>query len=161
MRSLVIVSMLLASLMSASTAQAQDPPISRIPPGEDVITVVRKGDPAPYTGQLFDPSTAIRWGNALEQYKVRLKIDIEAVESTCTVEKDYRDKLLATEKTHASEVLRLHQVELEAARKRAQALEAELDNPPWYRTVGFGAALGGAAALGAVILGVVIVNSGS
>jgi len=49
-----------------------------IPPGKDKIETVLSGAPAPFSGQLFDPSTALRWANYLQQCKAKLVTDVEA-----------------------------------------------------------------------------------
>lgn len=49
-----------------------------IPPGKDRIEPVTAGAPSPFSGQLFDPSTALRWANYLQQCKTRLITDVEA-----------------------------------------------------------------------------------
>jgi hypothetical protein len=56
-----------AFLFFAFPAGAQ--PLTAVPPGEDQIFVVAKGQPAPVQGQLFDTPTAIRWGNYLQPAK--------------------------------------------------------------------------------------------
>ena len=135
--------------------------VQAIPPGEDVIVSVKKGEPSPISGQVFSTDTALRWGNWLEQYRVRLTLDVALERKLCETETSYQERVLAAEKKHAAEVLRLYQQEIAVKHARIQELEKEIESPPWYRTPEFGAALGAGATLGAVILGVVIVNSGS
>lgn len=54
------------------------PTVVAIPAGSDRIVSLRQGEPAPFTGHLFDPPTAMRWGNFLEQYRVRLDVDVRS-----------------------------------------------------------------------------------
>ena len=125
-----------------SIVLAQTPPIEANPPGEDKIEPINKGDPAPYSGQLFDPMTALRWGNWLQQYKLRLRLDVEKEQEICAAKTKFHLQLLNIEETRAKAVekdLRLRLKTSEAARLTA---EDEARNPPWYRTVWFGAGVG-------------------
>lgn len=71
--------LLVLSLSSSAMAQEYKPaPLVPIPPGDDLILSLKQGEPAPFSGQLFDSKTAVRWANFLEQAKLRLKIDVEA-----------------------------------------------------------------------------------
>lgn len=118
------------------------PPIQVIPPGDDVIVPLRKGLPAPFTGQLYDPNTSLRWANWLQQYKYRLKWDVLAVTQLCTVETGYRDSLLLIEKERAGKV------EIDLTERLGRSEEARLNaeeearNPPWYSTTTFGVFIG-------------------
>lgn len=137
-----------AVFLLTSMVFAQAAPIRRIPEGEDRITSMTQGQEAPYSGQLFDPPTALRWANALEQYKMRLEDDVEREKQVCEIKTEYSEKVLAAEKERAVIVeadlrIRLHRSE--QARLKA---EHELRNPTWYRTTWFGVVTGvvGAAA---------------
>lgn len=113
---------LVAVLLIPSFALAEEPlpapAVITFPPGDDNITAVKKGEAAPYAGQLFDENTSLRWAMWLQQYKLRYGIDLRAQQQACAVvvkheddyrtieaernaksEKDLRDRLLATEKT--------------------------------------------------------------
>src|SRR5690606_16021630 len=92
---------LLVVTLLASNAAAQASPVESIPPGDDHIEPIRKGQPAPYDGQLFDPSTALRWANWLQQYKYRLKLDVEYEQNICKVELEHKSDLLKAEETRA------------------------------------------------------------
>ena len=132
---------LIAALLIPSLALAEDPlptpSIVTYPPGADNITGVKKGEPAPYAGQLFDDATALRYAMWLEQYKLRYGTDLQAQQETCKVlvaregvyraieaernaksEKDLRDRLMAAEKARF-------------------AAEETLRNPPIWKEPGF------------------------
>jgi hypothetical protein len=129
------IALILAVVLLVNPAYAQPKPVQDIPPGEDNIVVVKKGDPAPFTGQLFDPSTALRWANWLEQYRLRLKADVELEQKRgelgtalwqqkYTIQKDF------------------YEVQLAQALKDKEALTVRLNDRPWYTTVWFGSVLG-------------------
>lgn len=129
---------LLVFLLSSSIAYGQSPPIETIPPGEDVITPLHKGDAAPYSGQLFDIDTSIRWGNWLQQYKYRLEWDVTKVEKTCKVQENYYKDLLQIEKDRAKKV----EVDLTDRLKKAEEERIQAEDTPWYNTTEFGVVLG-------------------
>lgn len=138
---------------------AQTPPIQTIPPGDDKIEPVHKGQTAPFDGQLFDPLTAMRWGNWLQQYKYRLIWDVSKEQEVCKVEKKYRDDLLKAEEKRATTVekdLRERLARSEQARLKA---EEEARNPAWYNTRTFGVAVGVVATVGIVALSVWAINA--
>ena len=123
-------------------AQAQQAPIATIPPGEDRITAVEKGKLVPYTGQLFDVDTAIRWAFWLQQYKFRLEEDVKTEKKYCAVQIEHREGLLEVEKERNAQVEKdLRQRLLQSEQARLQA-EEEARNPPWYDTMEFGVIVG-------------------
>ena len=122
---------------------AQTAPVTDVPPGEDVIVVVKKGDPAPFTGQLFDNATSLRWGNWLLQYKLRLKIDVEYIQRVDAAELEYQKKLVTIEQTKYLSVT----TELQ---KTVTGLQNQLANPPFYQTFWFGMTVGVALSVVAV-----------
>lgn len=142
---------LIVALLLPSFAAAQTPPIEAIPPGEDKIVVLKEGESAPFPGQLFDPYTAIRWANWLQQYKYRLDADVKREQALCSAKGDYQDKVLTAEKIRAQTVetdLRARLLRSEQARLKA---EEELRNPSWLNTREFGIVLGSSVSL--LILG--------
>lgn len=117
-------------------------PIQTVPPGEDKITVLPKGEKAPYSGQLFDDPTALRWANWLQQYKIRLKADVEREQKMCVARMGYYKKLNKIEKERNQKIeadLRLRLKRAEEARMKA---EHEARNPPWYESRTFGIIVG-------------------
>lgn len=138
---------LLVLLLIPSLAGAQE--VATIPPGNDKITPLKLEQPAPYPGMLFDYDTALRWGNWLKQYKLRLRVDVERERERGEVKLDAAKKELKLtvdtykkiEKDHRARILRLE--------KRNIALQEELNNPAWYKTRTFGIIVG-VVATGAV-----------
>lgn len=112
-----------------------DEPVQAVPPGEDRIEAVKKGDPAPFDAQCFDQPTAIRWGNYLVQYKYRLKLDHGYLRALDEANDEYNKKLLQAEKDKYNDVV--PKLEYENSELRRQ-----LDNPPFYKTVWLGVVLG-------------------
>lgn len=131
----------LAAFLIPALALAEEPlpapSIVTFPPGEDNIASVKKGEPAPYAGQLYDNDTALRWAMWLQQYKLRYGTDMQAQQESCKVqvardgvyraiesdrnaksEKDLRDRLVADEKARLE-------------------VEEKLRNPPFWKEPGF------------------------
>jgi hypothetical protein len=140
---------------------AAHPPVESIPPGTDKIVPLAKGEEAPFGGQLFDPSTAIRWGNWLMQYKYRLVWDVELEQKVCTEEKTYRDNLLTIEKERAQKVETSLRVALRSSEKERLEAEEAARNPPWYSTMEFGMVMGAVVTAGVVALAVWAVDAGT
>jgi len=137
-------------LFLASPAAAQFPPIQDVPPGQDVIVPLRKGDSAPFTGQLFDSDTALRWGHWLEQYQYRLQHDVETQKQIDLIRMQYLAQVIQIEEDKHKLVVKDYQDRLKAAQEEAT-------NPPWYRTVEFGIVIGAVATIACVAAGVGIV----
>lgn len=130
-RCAVLATVLLVS-SRAMAQEAPEPQVVTYPPGDDKIVVVRKGDQAPFTGQLYDDNTAVRWAIWLQQYKGRYAIDMKAANDVCSVKLSTADKLAAIEAerantVHADAVQRLK--DSEAARLKA---EEALRNPGFF-----------------------------
>ena len=146
-----------ALVMAQPSPEATLPPIQAIPKGADKIVPLRKGQLAPFTGQLFGPNTALRWANWLQQYKYRLKWDVTAVQQKCAVETTYRDKLLTIEKTRAKRVEKDLTTRLGRSEQARLNAEEELRNPPWYSTTAFGVIIGAVAT--AAVFGIAVLNA--
>jgi len=144
---------LLPLLLLTMTTRALAQDVQTIPPGEDKIVSVREGDKSPFTGQLFDQQTALRWANWLQQYKLRLKIDVEQQKKLSEVEVGFVKQLLQIEKDKYAAVTQDYQTRSALQQTKIQELEAEIKNPPWYSSVWFGAALGVLTTTLAVSLG--------
>ena len=142
MRNAVLAIVLLALLPRLAWA---DPiaPVVPVPPGDDKIEAVKKGDPAPFSGQLYDPATALRWANYLQQYRFRLQSDVELQKKLDQADIDYQKKLVVIEQEKYTRVV----TDLEAKNKK---LQLEAADPPFYRTMWFGVVVGAAAAFAAV-----------
>ena len=132
-----------ACLLLPAVALAQAaPPVQDIPPGEDQILPLKEGEKAPFTGQLFDQPTALRWGNWLLQYQYRLDWDVKREKQTCQVETEYRDRVLEVEKQRAARIEADLVVRLERSEKARLKAEEEARSPVWYNTRTFGIAIG-------------------
>lgn len=121
----------------ALAEEVPPPKVLTYPAGEDKITVVHKGDAAPYTGQLFDDSTAIRWAMWLQQYKTRYSLDMGAAQESCAVRLDSAAALQAIEKARTTAVeadLRQRLKEVDAARL---TLEQEVREPGFFKSPAF------------------------
>jgi len=122
---------ILLLLIIPANASAQIPVVT-FPPGEDRIVAVKKGDPTPYDGQLFDTNTAIRWGNWMQQYQVRLKLDVETQKALDAAQISYLNEVIKLERQRYTTVTDDYQ-------KRIHALEAPT---PWYGTQTFSFVMG-------------------
>ena len=108
-----------------------DRPVQTVPPGDDKIVVVTQGQPAPFTGQLFDNNTALRWGNWLQQYKFRLTLDVDTQKKLDQIQIDLLAGKLQFERDQYKVVTGDYQVQV-------ATLQEELRNPPWYKSPWFG-----------------------
>jgi hypothetical protein len=120
---------------ATSLAAYADDSIPPIPPGEDKIVPIKKGEPAPFDGELFDPPTAVRWGNWLLMYKQRLKLDVTFEQRLHSADNELWKKKLEIE--HEKYMTVVPNLEL-----RIQDLERQLANPPFWKTTWFGFAVG-------------------
>lgn len=142
MRWLLLLLVLFPTTAWAQPSPDPSPPVEAIPPGDDVIVSLPKGHVAPFGGQLYEPLTALRWANWLQQYKYRLVWDVEKEQSVCRVEKKYRDDLLEAEEARALKVETDLVIRLGRSEQARLDAEEEIRNPPWYSTVEFGVVLG-------------------
>lgn len=117
---------------------AAEPKIVDIPPGDDVIVPVKKGDISPITGQVFSNESSLRWANWLQQYRFQLKQSelygqekLKASESLCLRKSE------VTAAGHA-EAIKLYRDRVVAQQASIATLQAEVTDPPFYRTVWFG-----------------------
>jgi hypothetical protein len=129
-----------AVLLVSSSASAQT--IMTIPPGEDVIKSLDKGDAAPYRGHLYDTNTAMRWGFWLQQYKLRLKEDVEKERRTCKAELDLKDRKLKIEKDLRVLVVGDLKTRLLRSEKNRLRAEEDMRNPPFWKTFEAGVVFG-------------------
>lgn len=127
------------------------PQVTTYPPGEDKIVVVRKGDPAPYTGQLFEDNTALRWAVWLQQYRARYGLDMKAEQDSCRVRLEHGAELAAIEGDRTDKIeadLRQRLKEVDAQRLK---LEEELRNPGFFKQPGFWYGVGVGTTIVAVV----------
>ena len=141
----------LALSLWTSTAHGQD--VMDIPPGEDVIAAVKKGQPAPFDGQIFDINTALRWANWLDQYQAKLKAVQTKERALCQSQLEYQAELDLLE----IDELKALNIDLKERLKRSETAKAqaeyELNHTAWYESVWFGVALGVVGTTGLVFLG--------
>lgn len=138
MRYAVFALPILLTALVPLSALAADPQIVDIPPGDDVIISVRRGDPAPIAGQLFSPETALRTANWLQQYRFQLKqAELYGQEKLKSSETLCLRKAEVTAAGHA-EAIKLYRDRVAAQQASIATLQAEVSDPPFYRTVWFG-----------------------
>lgn len=116
--------------------------VKDIPPGDDKIVGVREGEKAPFTGQLFDPPTALRWANWLQQYKLRLQTDVEMQKRVCEADVKLGERKLEIEQEKNKVVTDDLRKQVALRDVRVLELEKSIDNPPFYRSFWFGAVVG-------------------
>lgn len=131
---------IVALVLTTRSAWAEGPVFKPIPPGDDKIEPVVQGQPAPFTGQLFDNKTALRWANYLEQARARLVLDLEAERKKADVRVETMEKQSLLDKQRYEEATAIYQA-------RIRELEKP---PPFYKNVWFGVSLGVAATVLAV-----------
>ena len=137
------LSVFLLLVLLPRMAYADPAPLVPVPPGDDVIVVVKKDAPAPFTGQLYENATALRWANYLQQARYRLQADVELQKRLDAAELAYQQRLVVLEQEKYVRVTG----ELEA---KNAALQAQLRDPPFYRSVWFGVVVG-ALAMGTAV----------
>ncbi len=140
-------------LLPASAFGQEFPPILTIPPGNDNIVVVKKGEPVPFTGQLLDGPTALRWANWLEQYRTRLKLDVQFQKQFDAAELKAVNTQLDAERKKYLEVTKLYETKI-------SELEKKLEKPvPWYKTSEFGFSMGVLVSLVVVVSGAALISA--
>lgn len=147
-KQIVFIVFAVALFMCDRTGHCQEA-VRSIPPGEDRITYVREGEKTPYTGQLYDPATALRWANWLLQYRLRLETDTTLQKKVCDADVALEKKRLDIEREKNATVTEDLRQQIMARDVRVMQLQKELDSPPFYKSVWFGTLLGalGAGAL--------------
>ena len=130
------------ALVLPSIAHADDTGVRNIPPGDDVIVVIRAGDKAPINGQLFDQATALRWSNWLLQYKLRLDTDVAYQKRVDQVEIDYWKRINTLEQEKYKLVTVDYQQKIADLQKVVVTLNDEVRDPPFYKAPWFGFVIG-------------------
>lgn len=135
-----------AAFLIPALAMAEEPlpvpNITTLPAGDDNITAVRKGDPAPYAGQLFDENTSLRWALWLQQYKLRYGTDLKAAQDGCKVLVAHEDTYRTIEVDRNSKSEKDLRERLLAADKARLEAEEKLRNPPFWKEPGLWFAVG-------------------
>ena len=133
-----LMALVLAGLTALSPVAANAAPIDVIPEGPDRIVALEAGEAAPFSGQLFDAATALRWANWLRQYSLRLRLSGEFEEAARAIRQEYTADLIRIERERGA-------LAEAALRESLRQREAELDralNPPWYASTWFGVTMG-------------------
>lgn len=134
MNKLLLLASVQATLLISIHAKADDE-IKTIPPGDDRIVVVKEGDKAPFTVQLFDNNTALRWGNWLEQYRYRLRVDLEVERKKAELDNaGWRERYRLQQEQYTTVTKDLEE--------RLKKAEGALSSPPWYQSPWFGFSAG-------------------
>ena len=129
----------LAVALMPSVALGQSMPSPQVvtfPPGDDQIVVLKKGDPAPFTGQLYDDATALRWAVWLQQYKGRYAIDLQAAQETCKVELGHANELARIESDRSSAIQADLVQRLKSSEEARLKAEDALRNPSFFERPG-------------------------
>ncbi len=127
---------LVASLLISSTALAESPALVTHPPGEDKIVAIKRGEPAPFAGQLYDTDTALRWASWLQQYKKLYALDLQAAGARCQVQVDYQKELARIEQVRGQAVAEDLRTRLRASEAARVKAEDELRDPGFFRQPG-------------------------
>lgn len=128
--------LLLPSVVLAQTPPPPAPEVLTYPPGDDRIEVVKKGEPAPYTGQLFDNDTALRWAVWLKQYKARYGLDLQMEKDRCAVVVAYQSKLVDIEREQGQKIAADLKERLKVSEQARIKVEDELRNPSFFKQPG-------------------------
>lgn len=116
--------------------------VKDIPPGVDKIVAVKEGETVPFTGQLYDSATALRWANWLQQYKFQVGNMLNIQRRICDAERKYSEAQLQAAEEKNTSVVADYKEQVLKRDVKIMSLEHELSNPPFYRTVWFGAIIG-------------------
>ena len=133
MKLLVLLAILLLPSLAFAEEPLPTPAIITFPPGEDAIISVKKGEPAPYAGQLYDENTALRWAMWLQQYKLRYGADMKAAQDSCKVEVAREGVYRAIESERNRKSEKDLSTRLLASEKGRLEAEEKLRNPPFWK----------------------------
>ena len=128
--SALVAALLVPSLALGQTAPS--PQVVTFPAGDDKIVVIKKGEAAPFTGQLYDDDTALRWAVWLQQYKGRYAIDLKAEQETCKVELDHAGELAKIAADRDAAVQKDLVQRLKSSETARLKAEDELRNPSFF-----------------------------
>lgn len=141
----LVAFLLWPAVLSAQTVQLVPPlkldyvapPLVAVPEGEDHITAVAKDEKAPFSGQLLDTSTAIRWMNYLDQARFRLREDVILERRVCNANMAYYDRVLEVERKASSEIEKDLRDRLLKTEQRAIDAQQEVVNPGFFHSQTF------------------------
>lgn len=141
-RNVLFILTALTLFLFSSKGFCDPTPVKDIPPGEDKIVAVKEGEKSPFTGQLFEPATALRWANWLQQYKLRLQTDAEMQQRICEADKALGQKKLEIEQEKNKAITDELRRASAAKDARIVDLQKQVDSPPFFKTFWFGAITG-------------------
>lgn len=146
MKQLTQVTLCAAVVFFCMPVWADDPHaaviLQDIPSGPDKIIPLRKGDPTPFDGQLYDNQTALRWGNWLLQYKFRLEADVNLQRKLGEADTELWKKKYELMEDKYKVTTTDYQAQVAHWQTETARYKVESENPPWYRTPLMGFALG-------------------
>lgn len=147
------VAWLLVFVLGApALAAAQPPTPPRIPAGDDRIVALRRGEPAPFDGQLLDTDTAIRWTYRLEWYDSELQRQYQLrLDGLRVLEESWELRLSVVEESYTREVEGLR-----GDTRRIAGQLAAARNPGFFRTTAGGFVIGVGVSALAVVVGAVL-----
>jgi hypothetical protein len=154
------LSVLLVVLLIAAPVQAQEgAPVPEgdvdVPTGPDVIVVAREGVAAPFTGQLFDQATALRWGNRLVRYRMRIHLLEEELNMTrAAYDASIAQRLDLQAQSYGREIDGLR-TDLRDQATRYESELARYRNQPFWESWGF------AFGMGALVVAIVVAVVGA
>jgi hypothetical protein len=143
------VLVLCAVLALISDAHAQTPAASGT---EDVIVPVKKGAVAPFSGQLFDNKTALRWGLWLRDYKDLSAAELLKVRGLCDSDLQLKDDLLKIEQDKTVTITTDLQKKLLESETTRVKLQDQVDHPPWYDNFWFHFGIGAVSTVAVVLV---------
>lgn len=154
-RALIAVVLIPAQVMAQELAEPEeepkrvqpadvklDPPLQAIPAGEDKIVALGSGEAAPFSGQLFETNTAIRWGMWLQQWKLRYKTDMAMQLNTCAVEADHQATIATIEQERLLTINEDLTERLKESETERLEAEARVRDPGFWSSNGFYFGLG-------------------
>ncbi len=109
-----------------------------IPPGEDVIEPLHRGEAAPFEGLLMDLDTSMRWANRLRWYRENTKLQLKLRDDTVAA-------VRASHQRELTLVTESYTREIEGCRgdlRQQAATFAAASDTPFYKTFSFGLVLG-------------------
>lgn len=110
------------------------------------IEAVEKGDPAPFSGDLFPHGTSVRWALELAYCEQRGKLERDLVQKTSANDRDTYVRIAEAEALADKERIKILTGELEAARA-------------WHKSPGFVASVAALISVGVLVTAAVIVSA--